>query len=131
MSKINLGVGLVGALLLFSSQARAQFFFQPQSANVVFAYCFNQAGEVVPNCNVTISNGYYFVPVQHNHTVPSPPLSVILPASGNTGTSGLPVLIGTTQVGQVEAAIVCADLCTITDYYVGYFDLLELTSGTT
>ena len=120
---------LFGALLLLSSQAHAQFTFQPQSVNAVYAYCFNANGQTVPNCNVTISNGYYFVPAQHNHDSPPPPLSTILPASGNTGTTGLLVLIGTTHVGQIEGAVVCADLCTVTDYIVAWNDFFQLTGG--
>jgi len=122
-------ITLIGALLLLSSQAHAQFTFQPQSVNAVYAYCFNFNGEVVPNCNVTINNGYYFVPTQHNHDSPPPPLSTILPASGNTGASGLLVLIGTTHVGQIEGAVVCADLCTVTDYIVAWNDFFALSGG--
>jgi hypothetical protein len=122
-------VGIVGLWFTVLPGAHAQFVFQPETSNPVFAYCFNQSGQVVHNCNVSILNGYYFTPIQHNHDNPTPPLSAIVPSAGNTGTTGLPVLINTTRVGQIEGAIVCADFCTITDYYSAYSDLVQLLEG--
>ncbi|MEX2963983.1 hypothetical protein [Microbulbifer sp. TYP-18] len=117
-------------LFSFSATAAAQVLYLPNNENFGTAYCINlQTGEVVPDCDVTLANGVYFVQNQHNHNSPAPPVSSVIPLSGNTGCCGLPVAIRTTKVGQVEWLAVCADYCSVTDIYVGYPDLVELTSG--
>jgi hypothetical protein len=118
---------LVAGLMLGALQARAQLVFEPQTTNQVFAFCFDPAtGQVIPNCNVTLQSFAYFEPNQHNHQNPPPPTSALVPNSGNTGTTGLPVNIVTTQVGQFETAYVCAAFCTFNDYTVAYSGLLEV-----
>lgn len=133
MNKVTLVLGLVGALFAgIFSKAHAQLVYPPQSSNVGYAYCFNPyTGQVINNCNVTLSNSYYFIPQLHNHNSPAPPTSNLSPTFGNTGTTGLPVNVTTTQVGQVEALQVCSNFCTITDIYVAYNDLVELVPSPT
>ena len=53
----------------------------------------------------------------------------MFPTWGNTGIFGLPVLISTTQVGQIEGVWVCADYCTFTDFFVAYTPRIPLLSG--
>jgi hypothetical protein len=126
MKKLFLGFILV---VFFLPNTYAELLYNPETTNLAYAYCVNSAGEVVPNCDVTLSNGYYFSTAQHNHTNASRPVSTLMPTAGNTGSVGLPVLISTTQVGQVEGVFVCADLCSVTIVYVGYFDFADLASG--
>ena len=75
-----------------------------------------------------LSSFSYFRRLQHNHNVPPPPLSQLVPTSGNTGTTGLRVMINTTQVGQLKGVQMCSDLCRVVNYIVAY-DLFPLTSG--
>ena len=116
-------------LLFSAANSHAALFYKPETSNLAYAYCFNSAGQIVHNCNVTLSVGYYFSTAQHNHTNTSRPVSTVTPAAGNTGTTGLPVILKTTRVGQIEGVVVCADLCTVTAVSVGYTDLTELTGG--
>lgn len=115
---------------VYTSGVIGQIVYQPETVNIGFAFCFNPAnGEIVPNCDVTVSNGFFFEPRQHNHDNPPPPVSALNPTSGNTGITGLPVTVTTTRVGQVEGMVVCADLCTITPYFVAYTGFTELSGG--
>ena len=67
---------LIGAMLAFCvSKADAWFVLEPQSNNLVFAYCINSSGQIVSYCDVTLGNYGYFFALQHNHDVPAPPIS--------------------------------------------------------
>ena len=125
---------LIGIMVAFclSQNVNAQYRFDPDSRNLVFAYCFDDNRQIVPNCDVTLFNGVYATPYQHNHyNNPAPPRSQLLPSFGNTGPTGmLPVIIRTTEVGQRERLTVCAVLCTHTNYLVGYWFFLPLWGNT-
>lgn len=133
MKKIILILGFVGSSFFgYWSSVQAQIVYAPQTSNVGYAYCFDPVtGQVINNCNVTLSNGYYVTPSLHNHSSPAPPVSNLSPTFGNTGTTGLPVTVTTTQVGQVEGIVTCSNFCTLTYVYVAYSDLIELVASPT
>lgn len=94
----------------------------PGSGNIVYAYCYDYYGNIVPYCWVSLSTSYYAGTNAHTHYSPSAPLSTVNPSSGVTDASGnLQVVISTTIVGHAEWAACCNAYgnCGTYDYAVG------------
>ncbi len=125
---LKIGLWFV-AVCILSPFAEAQLLFAPSSTNTVYAYCVNQYGQIVTYCNVSLYNGYYSYTGGHNHENSSHIWSGLYPYAGNTGCCGLQVQVYTTSVGQVEWIDTCADVCSTTDFTVGYGDLYVYGGG--
>lgn len=122
---------VVGIALGLTVSAPAQPLIAPSTTNTNFVVvCLDQFGNVVPNCNVTVGSGVVLNSNGHFHDSPTRPIGTITPTSGNTGTTGLPITIRTTQVGQQEVVISCIPTrCDASPYNVGHGDLFMLAPG--
>ncbi len=91
------------------------------SPTVLYDYCYDDYGDVVANCYIGITAGYYPNTNYHTHDSPSAPLSTVTPSSGTTNDSGyLQVTLATTIVGHAEYLQSCTYYaCTTYQYAVG------------
>lgn len=94
--------------------------YPPNSEQSLVAYCYDQYGFIVPNCDVTIYTGVFLYTNGHFHDSIGHPFGSAFPAAGNTGCCGLAVVLTTTIVGQAEGIGACATYCSELDYGVGY-----------
>ena len=118
--------GVCIALLVIQGLAIAQSYtplWLPSSGNIVYAYCYNNDGNIVPCCQVKLSTSYYAGTNGHYHNFPSAPLSTVNPSSGTTDASGyLQVTVATTIVGHAEWVVNCpvgGGRCGTLEYAVG------------
>lgn len=115
----------LGISLLLVAPARGQSYsplYPPSSDQVLYDYCYDQYGNLVPNCYVSITPGYYPNTAAHTHDSPPAPLSGVNPSSGTTNSSGyLQFTLSTTIVGHAEYLYSCTYyICSTFQYAVGF-----------
>jgi hypothetical protein len=117
-----------------SSGTNPQAVYAPSSAIKLYAYCTNAQNYTIP-CHIGLSNTAYLNTNGHFHSYPLPPFSSVYPTSGYTGnyaSYSMPIVLTTTQVGQIETiTAVNQDNGYVInyDYGVGYSGLVYIDNS--
>jgi hypothetical protein len=99
-------------LAALTTTANAQIWYAPSSTNYMYAYCIDQYGNIVPNCNLSlIGNDFLAQTNSHYHDYSQEPQTYITPTYGYTGYTGVQVTIQTTRTGRIEYFYACSDMC--------------------
>lgn len=118
-----------------SSGTNPQAVYAPSSSIKLYAYCTDAQRQYVVPCNIGMSNTAYLYTNGHFHSYLLPHFSSINPTSGYTGNYAnysMPVMLTTTQVGQIETITVVnqnSGYVTNYDYGVGYSGLVYIDNS--
>ncbi len=131
----HLSIMAVFFCLTYASSAQT-IEVQPQMTTpTLYAYCVDQYGNTVPNCTVSLFNGYYVNTGGHVHDAGTRPTSKYgsLSSSGGfySGYSGHPFTFSASRVGELEWIDACANYCNTYPVRIRYSNISSYSGHST